>query len=278
MKIKGKVVLITGASSGIGKAAALAFHKAGAKVAIAARRMDKLEEVSRKMREVLVLKTDISDEKQARLMVDKTVQYFGKIDILINNAAAIIVSRSDRVKSEDLIRAFKTNLVGPVTATNQAVKYMKDKGFGHIINIGSPGFMIGIPFYAPYVCSKASLSAWTRTIQAEWAGSGIMVSEYFPGYIKTESLPESRLGTVDQDLIMDTKQNLLSRLFIKPKTAEDVSAQLVKLAQEPKIIVCSDPFVRLGSFLSNFPFIRLSIARGMARNARVKLGISIFGE
>ena len=69
---------------------------------------------------------------------------------------------------------------------------MLKQGYGHIINVGSPGFIIGVPLYLPYVCSKAAMCGWTRTIQAEWSGTPVRVSEYFPGYIKTDS-PAARL-------------------------------------------------------------------------------------
>ncbi len=273
-----KVILITGASSGIGKAAAIAFGNAGAKVAIAARRKEKLENIASGLDGCLVIQVDISDEKQAIDMIDRTVEHYGRIDVLINNAAAIIVSRTDEVSSEDMLRAFRTNLLGPMAATNQAVKYMLRQGGGQIINIGSPGFMIGVPLYAPYVCSKAAVTAWTRTIQAEWAGSGIEVSEYFPGYIKTDSKPNSAYKDVEQDLITDPDQSWLNKVFTKPKRPEDVARHLVKLVHKPRPLTHSGFGVKLGSFIALFPSFRLSIAATMGKNARKKLGLSVFSE
>ncbi|MEI7662057.1 MAG: SDR family oxidoreductase, partial [Bacteroidota bacterium] len=141
-----------------------------------------------------------------------------------------------------------------------------------------PGFMMGIPFYAPYVCSKAALSAWTRTIQAEWAGSGITVSEYFPGYISTDSLPDSRLGSIEQDFLMTTEQNFIARMFTKPKTPEHVARQLVRLVIKPKTLVYSDIGVQIGAFISNISGFRLAIARQMAKTARRKKNLPIFTE
>ena len=161
-------------------------------------------------------------------------------------------------------------------AIQKALPYMRKQGGGHIINVGSPGYMMGIPFYAPYVCSKAALSAFTRTIQAEWAGTEIMVSEYFPGYIKTNSVPESRVGEIDQDLLMSPKQNFLTRTFARPKTPEDVANQLVKLAEHPKILAYSSFSIKLGAYISNIASFRLSIAKEMAAIARLKLGVKVF--
>jgi short-subunit dehydrogenase len=273
-----KVILITGASSGIGAAAALAFDRAGARVAIAARRKEKLEALAAQMHEPLVVPVDLSDENQSREIVTKVAVHFGRIDVLINNAASIIVSKSDVVSSEDLHVAFQTNLVAPVASTQEAIRYMQKQGGGHIVNIGSPGFMMGIPFYAPYVCSKAAFSAWTRTIQAEWAGTGIFVSEYFPGYIKTDSLPDSRLGLIDQDFLMAEQQNFLTRLFTKAKSPEDVAGDLIRLVKKPKTLVYSDLSVKIGAFISNIPGFRLNLARQLAENARIKKNLTVFTE
>jgi NAD(P)-dependent dehydrogenase (short-subunit alcohol dehydrogenase family) len=276
MKVEGAVVLITGASSGIGKTAALAFDRAGAKVAMAARRRGNLEENAALMKNSLILPTDMSDEEQARAMVDATVRQFGRIDVLINNAAAIIVSRADEVKSEDLLRSFKTNVVGPVAATNRAVEYMRKQGYGHIINVGSPGFMLGIPLYTPYVCSKAAMSGWTRTIQAEWAGTEIRVSEYFPGYIRTDSPAESDYGPVEQNTIIDPNQNFITRFFTRPKTPEDVARQLIGLVRSPQLLVYSSALTSFGSWVANMPGKRLKIAMGIANAGRRRLGLTTF--
>jgi NAD(P)-dependent dehydrogenase (short-subunit alcohol dehydrogenase family) len=276
MKLQGKVILVTGASGGIGEALALAFAKEGAKVAIASRRIEKLEALAARMQDALPLETDLSVPDQAVEMIRKVVARYGRIDVLVNNAASIIVASSDAVKGSDLQTAFTTNLVSPVAATQEALVHMRRQGGGHIINVGSPGFMMGIPFYAPYVCSKAAFSAWTRTIQSEWAGSGITVSEYFPGYIKTDSRPDSRLGDVEQDFLMNTEPGFFAGIFTKPKTPESVARQMVGLVLKPRPLVYSGVAVKIGAVISNFSRFRLSIATRMARTARKKKNLPIF--
>ncbi len=273
-----KVILITGASSGIGAAAALAFDAAGAKVAVAARRKDKLDELAARMHQPLVIQVDLSIETEVKEMIGKVIAHYGRIDVLVNNAAAIIVAQSEMVKSDDMLLAFKTNVLGAITATQESLRFMQKQGAGHIINVGSPGFMMGIPFYAPYVCSKAALSAWTRTIQAEWAGSGIRVSEYFPGYIKTDSRPDSRLGIVEQDFLMTADQNFIAKMFTKPKTPDHVARQLVQLILKPRTLVYCDFGVKIGAYISNISSFRLAIASQMAKTAREKKNISIFAN
>jgi len=273
--IRGKVVLITGASGGIGKATAHAFYNVGCLIAVSGRSTEKLEALSKTMPGSFSITTDLLEVDNAVKMIDKVVEHFGCIDILINNAASIIVSMAESVSAEDLTQAFIVNMASPAAATQQARHYMEKTGGGHIINIGSPGFMMGIPFYAPYVCSKAAFSALTRTIQAEWAGSSIKVIEYFPGYIKTDSHPESRIGPIEQDFLMDSKPGFLVRMFASPKTPEHVARQLVKLAKHPKTLMYSDISVRIGAFISNFTGFRLSLAKNMADNARKKLKIHL---
>jgi short-subunit dehydrogenase len=263
-------VLITGATGGIGSALAKAFDREGARVAIAARQKEKLDTIALTLTQALVLPTDLSDVNQAIAMIDRTVEAFGRIDIFINNAASIIVVPAETVSTRDLIHAFTVNMAAPAAATQQALKYMRTQGGGHIINVGSPGFMLGIPFYSPYVCSKAAFSAWTRTIQAEWAGTAIKISEYFPGYIKTDSQPESRIGAIEQDFLMSRHKNFMARHFAKAQSSEEVAKHLVKLAKHPKTLKYSSFSVKIGAFISNIPSFRLSLARQMAENGRIK--------
>ncbi|HOD14742.1 MAG TPA: SDR family NAD(P)-dependent oxidoreductase [Spirochaetota bacterium] len=271
MKLEGKVVLITGASTGIGRAAAIEFDRAGARVAIAARRKELLDEIASGMKDALVLKTDLADEKQARDMVDRTVKHFGRIDILINNAVLSIVESSDRIKREDLLRAFTVNLLGPVASSQQAYGYMKKQGGGHIINVGTPGFMIGVPFYASYACSKAAFSAWTRTIQGEWAHAGIVVSEYFPGYTETGAVAESAYGPIPMDLVMNKGKGFLARYFSGARNGDDIARDLLKLAIKPRPLMFSTFMERIAGFVANMPGIRIPVVKRMAETARRKM-------
>lgn len=273
--LNNKVIVITGASGGIGEAVARAFALQGAIVVLAARNREKLDAIASQLPNAFVLPTDLSTPEAAVNMVKAVIDKYGHIDILINNAACIIVSPAETVSSADLQRAFTVNMVSPAAASQEAMKHMKKTGQGHIINIGSPGFMMGIPFYAPYVCSKAAFSAWTRTIQAEWADSGIRISEYFPGYIKTATPPESRVGPVDQDLLMAEKQHFISRVFTRPRSPELVAKHLVKLARNPRVLAFSGSGVHFGTFISNLPSFRLSITKQMVKNVRQKLNGTI---
>ena len=152
MSLSNKIVLITGASGGIGEATARAFDKEGATVILAARSLAKLDLISKSLQHAYSHQVDMLDETAVKAMIHQTIEKYGKIDILINNAACIIVSPAEKVSPEDMLKTFKTNLIGPMVAVQTLLPYFKKQGGGHIINIGSPGFMMGIPFDAPYVC------------------------------------------------------------------------------------------------------------------------------
>ncbi len=186
MEVRGAVVLVTGASSGIGRATALAFDRAGARVALAARRLARLEAIAAEMSDALVLRTDLSVDGAAETMVARTVERFGRLDVLVNNAGAAAPRPADRLTAASTRALLETNLVAAMVATRAAAEQMRRQGAGHVINVCSPAGFLGIPGMADYCASKAAMSGWTRALQAEWAGTGIAVTEYLPGLIATE--------------------------------------------------------------------------------------------
>ena len=120
------------------------------------------------------------------------------------------------------------------------------------------------------------MSGWTRTMQAEWAGTEIRVSEYFPGYIRTDSPAESARGPGPQDTIIDPEQNFITRFFTRPRTPEHVARQLLRLVERPRPLVYSSFLTALGAWIALFPGRRLAIAAGMARAGRKRLGLDVF--
>jgi 3-oxoacyl-[acyl-carrier protein] reductase len=265
--IKNQVVLITGATGGIGEAIARAFHAEGARLAISGRKLEKLEALQRELPGTLVLPCDLSDLSAAKNLIALVIAHFGRIDILINNAASIIVSPALTVNSDDMKHAFDTNVVAPLLCIQASFEQMRIQGGGIIINIGSPGFMLGIPFYSPYVCSKGAFSALTRTLQAENDCRGIHICEYFPGYVETPNKAESRIGDVAQDFLMNEKQNV----FTKPQKAETIARHILALARKPRPLRYSAISVKMGAFFALFPSFRIRLSRKMAQTARSKM-------
>jgi NAD(P)-dependent dehydrogenase (short-subunit alcohol dehydrogenase family) len=282
MDVNEAVVLVTGASSGIGRATALALGRAGARVAMAARRRERLEENAAQMREALVLPTDLADEEQAKAMVDRTIEHFGRLDVLINNAGVSVLSRADALQPEAVRQMLAVNFIGPLVATQRAVEHMRLRHRGHIINVGSPAAFLGVPLFASYAASKAALHGWTRSLQAEWAGTEIFVTEYQPGLIATEmhetSVAASDLG-VDVggiDVFEDESQSALLRRLNAALPPEKVAQDLLDCIRYPRAAMYSSPSARLGSVVALIPRLRLAITSGMARAFRKRSNLEVF--
>lgn len=276
MEVKGTVVLITGASSGIGAATALAFDRAGARLAVAARRAERLEKLVERMADALAVPTDVADPAAAAAMVDATVRHFGRIDVLINNAATVVMAPGASTPTSAVRRSLETNFIGPMVATNQAVKHMRRAGGGHIINIGSPAAAFGLPFLGPYTASKAALSGWTRSLQAEWEGTGIVVSEYFPGNVATGTQAESEFGPIGGDIFEDPSQHPLTRALSRPQGPEKIAADLVDLVRRPRPVMYASLSLRLGLWLTISSGVRRALGTKMATTVRRRLGLSVF--
>jgi short-subunit dehydrogenase len=291
MEVRGAVVLVTGASAGIGRETALAFDRAGARVAMVARRAERLRENATRMRDALVIPADLADEAQAESIVQRTVDHFGRIDVLINNAGASLAERSDQMDVGEARRLLETNFIAAVVATRSAVRQMRIQGRGHVINVTSPGGMIGVPLHAAYAASKAAMTGWTRSLQAEWAGTGIFVTEYNPGLIATEmggassgralpdaSRPATNLPEPDIAVFQDPSQSRFLKLFNKVLPPIVVATHLVECVQSPRLVMYSGRAVRLGMLFNEIPAFRHSIGAGMARAMRRRMGIDVFSD
>jgi short-subunit dehydrogenase len=281
MQVSGCVVLVTGASSGIGRATALAFDRAGARVAVAARRRERLDDLAASMTDALVLPTDLADETQAAAMVDATIDHFGRIDVLVNNAAAGFTTPSDTLSAEAVRRLVETNWIGPMVATQHAVAQMRLQGGGHVINVGSPAGFIGVPLMAAYCGSKAAMGGWTRTLQAEWDGTEIVVTEYLPGLIATElgqaSAEASGLDLPASDTYQDAEQTFVTRLFA-PLDPKRVAEQIVDCVRKPRAIMYSTLGTRMLCWFMQSARLRRGLAAGMGRASRKGFGLPVFGQ
>jgi 3-oxoacyl-[acyl-carrier protein] reductase len=184
-----KVVLVTGASQGIGRATALALAEAGAKVAIAARSTEKLASLAAEIAaaggEALAVPMDVADAAQVKTGFQQLLAKFGKIDILVNNAAITRDTLVLRMKLEDWDAVLRTNLTGAYLCTQQALGAMLKQRAGRIINISSVVAETGNAGQANYVASKAGLIGLTRAIAIEVASRNITVNAIAPGFIAT---------------------------------------------------------------------------------------------
>jgi short-subunit dehydrogenase len=187
---RGQVVIITGASAGIGKALALKLASQGAKLAIAARRAERLEQVAVESRqrggEALVVPTDVSDEAQCKTLVQKTVSEYGRLDMLINNAGLAVLSLFADYPDLGLFRhTMDVNFYGAVNCTYYALPYLK-QAKGRIVAISSMGGKAAIPYNAPYCASKYALHGFYDALRMEVSRSGVSATVICPWWVVTE--------------------------------------------------------------------------------------------
>lgn len=185
-----QVVIVTGASAGIGKALALLLAKQGAKLAIAARRADRLEQVAVACRahgaEVIVVRTDVSHEDQCQTLVERTVDVYGRLDMLINNAGMAASALFDDFPNLNLFRhTMEINLYGAVYCTYYAMPYLKESK-GRIVAISSLGGKTAIPYNTPYCASKYGLHGFFDSLRMELYQHGVSVTLICPWWVATE--------------------------------------------------------------------------------------------
>jgi len=188
--LAGRVALVTGASSGIGDATARALVQAGAKVAIAARRRERLDVLARELNaagnEVLVLAADLAREYENRRIVADTEKHFGRLDILVNNAGVMLLSPVDGANSDDWRQMLELNTLAPMVSSQAALPGMRSRGGGHIVNISSTAGRIANPAASGYSASKFGIVAFSESLRREVYKDNIRVSVIEPGVVATE--------------------------------------------------------------------------------------------
>ncbi len=224
----GKTAFVTGASRGIGRACAIALAAAGVRVVVAARTVDKLQEVAAEIRatgvDAFVAPIDLGSPDSIKDAFSKASKEFGRIDILVNNAAITKDGLALRMKKEDWDLVLQTNLGGAFLCIQQVLQGMMRERWGRIINISSIVGVTGNPGQANYVASKAGLIGLTKSIAQEMASRNITVNAVAPGFIDTD---------MTAVLSGDLKNNMLSRIPLKRfGKAEDVAAAVRFLASE----------------------------------------------
>lgn len=189
-QLTGKVAIVTGASSGIGEAAAIALAAAGAKVAIAARRADRLDTLAQRIQaaggEALAIVADVADESQVQTMVQQTQERWGQVDILINNAGVMLLGNIDGANTEDWRRMININVLGLMYATHAVLPLMKAQGSGHIVNISSVAGRVANAGTGVYNASKWAVNAFSESLRKEVYTNHIRVTIIEPGLVDTE--------------------------------------------------------------------------------------------
>jgi NAD(P)-dependent dehydrogenase (short-subunit alcohol dehydrogenase family) len=186
MKLKDRVAIITGAAQGIGAAFAVGFAEEGAKIVIADIQdgSSAMEEVKKTGSEAIFVKTDVAKQEECDAMAKAAMSRFGKVDILVNNAAifgALVIKPFTEVTTEEWNRVMMVNTIGPFHCTKAVFPYMKEKG-GKIINISSASIFEGIPGMPHYVSSKGAVMAFTRCMARELGIHNINMNSIAPGF------------------------------------------------------------------------------------------------
>ena len=192
--IKGKVVVITGASSGLGAATARLLSAEGANVMLGARRVDRIQsladELNAKGGKAIAIATDVTDHDQVKNLVDAAVQKYGRIDVMINNAGLMPHSPLERLKIDDWNRTIDVNIKGVLYGIAAALPHMKQQKAGHIINVSSVAGHKVTPNGAVYCATKHAVRALSEGLRVEVKPYNIRTTIISPGAVATE-LPDS---------------------------------------------------------------------------------------
>ena len=203
MQIDGKVVLITGASEGIGAACAREFRKRGARLSLTARSEDKLNEVGGA--EAAVTAGDLTDPEVRRRAVDRTVERFGAIDILVNNAGIGMYAPSWHAPLNEAHFMFELNFFAPLGMIQLVVPHMRRRGAGMVVNIGSIAGKVTLPWFTLYSATKSALGSLTEGLRMELADEGIRTMLVCPGYVRTEFQGHALVGRPPDRLLRGKK-------------------------------------------------------------------------
>ena len=231
MDIRGKVVIVTGASSGIGEATARQFGREGAKLVLAARRVDRLEALASEIKgmnsgaETLVVQADLAKLDDIQTLIQKTLETFKCIDVLVNNAG---FGRLDWLENLDPVKdiqsQFDVNVMGVVQTTRQALPIMMKQRSGHIINMCSMAGLVATPTYTIYAACKHAVHGFSEALRREAKPWGIDVSMIYPGGVVTEF--QSHAGIKRKTNATTPKSLLL--------TADQVGTAVVQLVRRPR--------------------------------------------
>ncbi len=186
MKHKDRVAIVTGSAQGIGAAIARKLSDEGAPVVIADLNEEGAAQVAASLPDALAVTVDTSSEDQVKGMVDATVDRFGKVDVLVNNAAIVPFIEWDDIDFAEWRRIMSVNLDGVFLTSRAVYPHMRDAGYGRIVNIASNVFVAGTPNLAHYVASKGGVVGFTRALATELGRYGITVNAVAPGLTETE--------------------------------------------------------------------------------------------
>ena len=240
-KLDGKVAVVTGASSGIGEATAEALAARGATVVVAARREERLADLTKRIEEgggkVLAATCDVTDEAQAHGLIRRAEDEFGRVDILVNNAGVMLLSTVGKGLSDEWRRMFDVNVLGLLYATDAAIEPMKRQGGGHLVNVSSvAGRKVTRDSSGVYAGSKFAVGAISEGLRQELLADNIRVTIVEPGAVATE--------LTDHITDEDARESLGGLLNLEILQAEDIANAIVYAVTQPERVSVNEILIR----------------------------------
>lgn len=232
--LSGKIVLITGASSGIGRATAIHFAQLGAKLALTGRNVSNLEKVSKECESVsklapLLITAEISNEQDVKKIIDSTLKHYSQLDVLVNNAGTLETGTIENTSLEQYDRVFNVNVRGIYQLTMLAVPHLI-KSKGNIVNVSSVNGIRSFAGVLAYNMSKAALDQMTRCVALELAQKGVRVNSVNPGVIITEL--QKRGGMDEEAYKKFLERSKETHALGRPGESEEVAKAIAFLASE----------------------------------------------
>ena len=239
--LQGKVALVTGASSGIGAAAALALAAEGAHVAVVARRSERLQELVQRIYalggKALPVVADVADEGQVSAMIQHVRSTLGRIDILVNNAGVMLLGQIDGANTEDWRRMVAINVMGLMYTTHAVLPTMKEQHSGHIVNISSVAGRIASAGSGVYNVTKWGVVAFSEALRQEVYKDNIRITVIEPGAVATELV-----DNITDEEAKQRQQEWLQGLT--PLESEDIAAAIVYAVTQPARVSINEILIR----------------------------------
>lgn len=247
--LTGKVAVVIGGTSGIGRAIALGLADAGADVVSTSRRPEQVETTAREIEErgrrTLEIVSDVTDKASLQKVLDACIETFGKVDILVNSAGKTKRAPTVDFSDEDWNDIMETNLTGTLRACQVFGRHMLERGYGRIINIASLSSFVALYEVAAYAASKAAVASLTKSLAIEWATQGVIVNAIAPGVFRT-ALNEKLLDETPrgQEFLLRTPARRFGKI-------EELAGAAVFLASDAASFVTGEVLVVDGGFLAS---------------------------